>query len=247
MATALGGATLAVATVAPTAAQAATGNMRITKVVVNGGKDIVLTTSAKPVTVTATISEDSAVTEVWLELENRVGSDLNFHAARRATCTAAGSVKTCTTTLTLDPRGDMIHNGLVGSRNWQAYVQAAARDGDYASGYYPSVGLRRATALTLDAGPEPVRKGATLTATGRLTVANWNSNTWTSFANQPVQLQFCKSPCTAYTTVKTVTSTSTGSLRTTLAATSDGFWRWQYPAPFWASTSTSAPDYVDVR
>ncbi|WP_406060912.1 calcium-binding protein [Streptomyces sp. NBC_01077] len=245
-AVALVGAAFATTAVVP-AAQAATGNLRIAKVVVNGGKDIVLTTAAKKVTVTATLSEDSALTEVWLDLENRVGDQVSFYASRRATCTGSGTVKTCTTALTLDPRSDLIHNALAGPNNWKVWVQADSRDGDFASGSYPSVGVRRATALSGDAGPEPVRKGVTLTVTGRLTAANWNSNSWTGLSGKAVELQYCKASCSAYTTVKTVTSNSTGNLRTTVKAAADGYWRWRYVAPHWAASSLSAADYVDVR
>ncbi|MFD4321836.1 hypothetical protein [Streptomyces sp. NPDC058548] len=52
------------------------------------------------------------------------------------------------------------------------------------------MGVRRATALTANAGPEPVRKGATLTVTGRLTAANWNSNAWSCLSGN-AELQFC--------------------------------------------------------
>ncbi|MEU5215329.1 calcium-binding protein [Streptomyces sp. NPDC020807] len=237
----------AVTLVATPTAHATVGNMRITKVVVNGGKDIVLTTTAKKVTVVATISEDSALTEVEISLENRVGDDVNFSTHGRATCTGTGTVKTCSRTLTLDPAGDLLHNGLAGPRNWKAFVQVYAKDGDFESGFFPSVGVRRATALTVDAGPEPVRKGATLTVNGRLTVANWNTNTWTGLSGQGVQLQYCKYPCTGYTTVKTVTSNATGNLRTTVTAAADGYWRWKYAAPYWTAPSFSAADYVDVR
>ncbi|GAA3919542.1 hypothetical protein GCM10022244_30790 [Streptomyces gulbargensis] len=231
--------------VAPDARAATT--MRITKVVVNGGKDIVLATAAKRVTVTATISEDSALEQVWLDLENRTGDRLNFHASRQATCSAAGTVKTCTTTLTLDPRSDMVHNSLAGPANWTAYAQAKARDGDFDSDYFPSVAVRRLVAVSGDAGPEPVRKGAALTVTGRLTAANWNTHSWTALAGRPVQLQFCKSPCTSYSTVRTVTSPSTGALRATVTASADGYWRWYHPAPVWATAASSPADHVDVR
>ncbi|MDV5147497.1 calcium-binding protein [Streptomyces sp. SBC-4] len=239
--------TAAVTTAVAPAAQAANGNLRITKVVVNGGKDIVLATAAKAVTVKATVHEDSALADVRMILENSVGDRVNFAPFRKATCTGTGTVKTCSTSFTLDPRGDLIHNGLAGPRNWKAYVQVEARDGDYASGYYPAVGVRRATALTVDAGPEPVRKGKTLTITGRLTVANWNSDNWTGLSGRSVQLMYCKNPCAAYTTVKTVTSNSTGNLRTSVTAAADGYWRWKYVAPNWAAPALSAADFVDVR
>ncbi|MFB7412974.1 calcium-binding protein [Streptomyces sp. NPDC056202] len=245
-AVALAGAAFAATALVPTA-QAATGNLRITSVVVNGGKDVVLSTSAKKVTIKATLSEDSALKEVWLDLENSVGDKMNYHSSRRATCTGSGAVKTCTVTHTLDPRSDLIHNGIAGPRNWKVWVQVDSRDGDFRSGYYPSVGVRRATALTAYAGPEPVRKGATLTVTGRLTAANWNSNSWSGLSGKTVELQYCKASCGAYTTVKRVTSNSTGNLRTTVKATADGYWRWRYPAPNWAAPAVSAADYVDAR
>ncbi|MEU8616347.1 calcium-binding protein [Streptomyces sp. NPDC048623] len=234
------------AVVAPTA-QAATGNLQITKVVVNGGQDIVLGTAVKSVTVTATISEDSGLKAVWMHLEQRSGDNLRFDVHGLATCSGTGTVKTCSRTFTFDPRSDVIYNSLAGRNGWWAYVQVEAQDGDYASGDFPSVGLRRQTALTMDAGPEPVRKGTTLTASGRLTAANWDTNTWTALSGQSVQLQYCTYPCTGYTTVRTVTTNSTGYLKASLTASADGYWRWYYPATTWAQPRISNADFVDVR
>ncbi|MEU9865955.1 calcium-binding protein [Streptomyces sp. NPDC047971] len=238
---------LATAALVAPSAQAATGNLRITKVVVNGGKDIVLGTAAKQVTVTATISEDSPLTDVWLDLEQRFGDDVRFHVAGRATCSGSGTVKTCSRAFTLDPRSDMITSRSAGPNGWVAYAQVDAKDGDFQSGYFPSVALRRQTVVTMDAGPEPVRKGAALTAYGRLTAANWDTNTWTGLSGQSVQLQYCANPCKAYTTVRTVKTNSTGHLKSSVTASADGYWRWYYPATTWAQPYLSNADFIDVR
>ncbi|MEU7025133.1 calcium-binding protein [Streptomyces sp. NPDC046275] len=236
----------AAALVAPNA-QAATGNLQITRVVVNGGQDIVLGTAAKGVTVTATISEDSALKDVWMDLEQHNGDDLRFFVHSLATCSGSGTVKTCSHTFTFDPRTDAIYNTLAGRNGWSAYVQVRSQDGDYMSDDFPSVGLRRQTALTMDAGPEPVRKGTTLTASGRLSAANWDTNTWTPLAGQYVQLQYCAYPCTGYTTVRTVTTNSSGYLKAAVTASADGYWRWYYPATSWAQPRVSNADFIDVR
>ncbi|MFF7359131.1 hypothetical protein ACFZA1_42090 [Streptomyces filipinensis] len=51
---------------------------------------------------------------------------------------------------------------------------------------------RYAELATTQATPEPVTKGKTLTVTGTLTRADWNTNTYTGFAAQKVALQFKK-------------------------------------------------------
>lgn len=86
-----------------------------------------------------------------------------------------------------------------------------------------TVRLKRAVKLSVGAAPGKVAKGGKVTVTGELTRANWN------------------------TTVKTVKSSSTGALKTTVTASADGHYRWVYAGDSATGAVNSAGGYVDVR
>lgn len=108
------------------------------------------------------------------------------------------------------------------------------------------VQVKRYAKATVDAGPEPVKKGKPITVTGSLKRADWVKHTYTGVADAAVRLQFRPKGTTSYSTVKTVRSSSTGALKATVAATLDGDWRWNFAG--WSTTggAVSAGDYVDV-
>ncbi|MFD3571663.1 hypothetical protein [Streptomyces sp. NPDC058667] len=98
----------------------------------------------------------------------------------------------------------------------------------------------------MNADPEPVRKGAYVTATG--TLQHYTSGAWRAFGNVPVALQFQAKGTTTWRQVATGRSAANGTIRLSAKAWSDGSWRVRYwgdsthfhsPAP-WA-------DYIDVR
>ncbi|WP_030926528.1 hypothetical protein [Streptomyces sp. NRRL B-24720] len=64
---------------------------------------------------------------------------------------------------------------------------------------------------------------------------------------QPVKLQFRKKTSTAYTTVKTIKSSSTGALKTTVTASVDGYWRYSFAGTSTTPAVTTTGDYVDVQ
>jgi hypothetical protein len=107
--------------------------------------------------------------------------------------------------------------------------------------------VKRYAKLTTDASPEPVSKGATLTVTGKLSRANWDDNAYHGYTNQSVKLQFRKAGTSTYTTVKTVTTSSTGTLRTTVAASTDGYWRYAFAGTTTTASAKAAGDYVDTK
>ncbi|NEE58470.1 calcium-binding protein, partial [Streptomyces sp. SID8455] len=109
------------------------------------------------------------------------------------------------------------------------------------------VRLQRFSKLTVNASPEPVRKGRTLTVTGKLTRADWETFTYRGYSKQPVRLQFRKKGATNYTTVRTVTSSSTGTLKTTVKAAADGYWRYSFAGTSTTPAVSAAGDYVDVK
>jgi len=115
------------ALVVPTAAQAARPAERpvIKKVVVNGGKPIVVgTTSRQKIAVSVTASSPSgtagAYVFLWHGHIDEVDGLLGQDQARGACTVAPGdpTTSTCKATITIDPRSDLARNSLAGA--WQA-------------------------------------------------------------------------------------------------------------------------------
>ncbi len=110
------------------------------------------------------------------------------------------------------------------------------------------VSLRRAAKLSVaDATPEPVTQGKKITVAGKLTRANWTTKKNDAYAGSSVSLQFRAKNATTFKTLKKVTTNSAGALRTTVTASTDGFFRWVYYGNTTTGTATSGQDYVDVR
>ncbi|MFE0379523.1 calcium-binding protein, partial [Streptomyces inhibens] len=216
------------------AADDSQGDTTITNVTVNGGKDIVVGTSLKKTfTVSVTATDPSGIYDGYAFLWH--GTDLNSETGvdgamtpseDHGTCTAVNSTtSTCSVTLVADPNSNIYSNILAG--RWHVYASAVGNDGDYSiKDDYRSGWVKRAARLTTNASPEPVTKGATLTVTGALTRANWDTLTYGAYGVGSVQLQFRKAGTSSYTTVKTVTSDSRGNLKTTVKSDADGSWRY---------------------
>lgn len=92
-----------------------------------------------------------------------------------------------------------------------------------------------------------MKKGKTLTVTGKLSRANWDTNKYAGYAAQPVKLQFRKKGSTVYTTVKTVKTSSTGVLKTTVTASVDGYYRYTFAGTTTTPAISAAGDFVDVQ
>ncbi|MFD8619133.1 calcium-binding protein [Streptomyces sp. NPDC059513] len=228
----------------------------IGKVVVNAGKPIVVgTTSRQKVAVSITASSPSGIADAYVFLWHghidEVDAVLGQDQARGACTVAPGdpATSTCTATITIDPRSALGRNSLAGT--WQAAGGAVAATGDpgdeSVNETAASVRLQRFSKLTVNASPEPVRKGRTLTVTGKLTRANWETKKYAGYAAQPVKLQFKKKGAKSYTTVKTVKTGSTGTLKTTVKASVDGYWRYSFAGTSTTPAVSAAGDYVDVR
>ena len=106
--------------------------------------------------------------------------------------------------------------------------------------------VQRHSRLTVNASPEPVAKGRTVTVTGSLTRANWDTHTYAGYTVQPVRLQFREKGGSAYTTLKTVTTDGHGNLRTTFKASADGYWRYSFAGTPTTPAVSAAGDYVEV-
>ncbi|WP_405407545.1 DUF5707 domain-containing protein [Streptomyces decoyicus] len=227
------------------------------KVVVNGGSDIVLgTTEPKTFTIAVTATDDSGIKEgynvpaLWFGPGRKMPDDphgLVVPDDGDGHCVAHGATTTtCTFTLTMNPRIDPQDNTTAGV--WKVTAGATGNDGDHVSkDIAATVNVRRHAMVTVNASPEPVKKGRTLTVTGNLTRANWETYKYAGYTGQPVKLQFRKKGTNTYTTVKTVTTGNGGALKTTVKAAADGYWRWSFAGTSTTSTATAPGDYVDVR
>ncbi len=91
-----------------------------------------------------------------------------------------------------------------------------------------------------------MKKNKTITITGALTRANWETYKYGGYTKQPVKLQYKKKGTSTYTTLKTVTTDSKGVPKTTTNATADGYFRYSFAGTSTTPAVTFAADYVDV-
>jgi len=110
----------------------------------------------------------------------------------------------------------------------------------------PTFRLLRATRLSTDPSPEPVRKGRTVTVSGTLQRADWQTLRYTGYTQRDVQLQF-KPTGGSWAAVKTATSGKSGRLSTTVKAGQDGCYRFVFGGSSTTAKATSGADCVDVR
>ncbi|MEU2457652.1 DUF5707 domain-containing protein [Streptomyces sp. NPDC012473] len=235
------------------AARAATSDsdLKITKAVVNGGKAIVVgTTTPKKVTVAITATDDSGIADagtiLWigsdLDSDDSFGFTQNEEAAKCKAVNATTS--TCTLTVTVDPAW-LINSD---ATTWKVGAAVLSNDGQIVQqDAFARTKLQRLSKITVNAAPEPVKKGKTITVTGKLSRANWETGTYKGYATQAVKLQFRKKTSSTYTTVKTIKSSSTGALKTTVKASVDGYWRYSFAGTSTTPTVTAAGDFVDVK
>ncbi|MFI0963940.1 hypothetical protein ACH4S8_21360 [Streptomyces sp. NPDC021080] len=253
---------LALSALAVPAAQAA-GNpvsgVTFSNVVINSGKNIVVGVSATvTVGATYTVTHPSSVslssfdngpmlyrgTSVTSPTDAIFGDD-------PGTCTAVSStVANCTAKIQFRPASSDDTLDLYDAQAGAWKVGALAVDGSDNAKWQGDLGtqnVQRLSKLTVDAAPEPVKKGKTVTVTGALTRANWDNGKYQGYTGQSVKLQFRKADSTTYTTLKTVTTDSSGKLSTTTTATADGYFRYSFAGTSTTPAVSAAGDYVDVQ
>ncbi|MEU6069101.1 MULTISPECIES: hypothetical protein [Streptomyces] len=247
---------LALSAFAVPAAHAAGTALDVTfsDVQVNSGKAITVgATSTVKVKATYTLTHPSSVSVANVksgpllyrgttakDADTLVGSD------QPGTCTTVSSTTLhCSATITI-PAAEL-YNSDAGT--WKK-GGVAIDSSSHAEKWQSDLGtlpVRRAAKLTADATPEPVKKGKTITVTGKLTRANWETGKYTAYVTQPVKLQFRKNGSSTYTTVKTIKSSSTGALKTTVTASADGYYRYSFAGTATTSAINSAADFIDVQ
>ncbi|MFD4415706.1 hypothetical protein [Streptomyces sp. NPDC058476] len=236
---------------------------------VNSGAAVKVGTTnhvAVPVTYTMThgadvdITADDFFTGPYLYKGSFDAPDNMLFGDYDATCTATSStVATCKGDVDIYPAEGELLNSDAGA--WHAAALAVAYNGeDWTSdninwdnvgiadqGGFTSPNVQRYSKLTVNASPEPVKKGKTITVTGKLSRANWEDNLYHGYTGQSVKLQFRKKGSDTYTTLKTIKSDSTGNLKTTTTATVDGYFRYSFAGTSTTPAVNAAGDYVDVQ
>ncbi|CAL9306886.1 calcium-binding protein [Streptomyces sp. SudanB182_2057] len=240
---------LALSALAVPAAQAdaVDGNVKITKVVVDGDNKVQIGTSgAVTVKVSVTATDNSGIKGADDDF-SLYGPDHGFAMTGKPTCAKVNATtSTCTASVKIDPRTDYLTNKSAGT--WYVDAWIDAKDGDYVwKEKAGAFSFQRAAKLTANATPEPVKKGKTITVTGALTRADWESLKYAGYGSQSVKLQYSKKSTTGYTTVKTIKADSKGNLKTTVKASADGYYRFSFAGNSGTAAVNSAADFIDVK
>ncbi|MFE0453479.1 hypothetical protein ACFW2D_19730 [Streptomyces sp. NPDC058914] len=251
---------VALSALAVPAAQAAPAGPAVTfsAVKVNSGKAIVVGPTTKvsvnasyTVTKPANLSANDFLTGPLLYRGSTIEmSGRTLISDQPGSCTAASStVLKCTAKILFPPvdagdSGDLLNSD---AGTWKIGALAVDDAGITTKGGFGTINLQRKATLTTNATPEPVKKGATITVTGKLSRANWDTNRYAGYSTQPVKLQFRKKGSTTYSTVKTITTSTTGGLKTTVKATVDGYYRFAFAGTTTTPAVNAAGDFIDVR
>ncbi|ANS66040.1 hypothetical protein SLINC_3816 [Streptomyces lincolnensis] len=167
---------------------------------------------------------------------------------KEATCTAtSATTANCKGLIDVYPDYDELLNSDAGTWSAGGLALDYATEGETVQGGLGKTLVQRVSRLTVNAAPEPVKKGKTITVTGKLSRANWETHKYAGYTNQPVKLQFRKKNASTYTTVKTIKTNSTGNLKTTVKASVDGFFRYSFAGTSTTPAVNATGDFVDVK
>ncbi|MGW2044948.1 hypothetical protein ACWCPF_07165 [Streptomyces sp. NPDC001858] len=248
----------------PYALDAKFGNVKI-----NNGFPIVAGTGGKvtvPVTFTVTHGAGLDVTADDIELDVLIYRGSSAEPANVLfgdnwpSCTnTSATVATCKATLDIRPSEELYNADATTWKalgyiiDWNDVDPYSDDDIDLSKVGYAETDavattkLQRKSALTVNATPEPVKKGKTITVTGKLSRANWDTGLYGGVSTQSVKLQFRKKGSSTYSTVKTIKSSTSGGLKTTVKATVDGYYRFTYAGNATTPAFNAAGDYIDVK
>ncbi|WP_042398652.1 hypothetical protein [Streptacidiphilus carbonis] len=222
------------------------GDTRITSVVVNGGRPIVLGPSGDVAFgFSITAEDDSGIGSVdgvglW-------GSDYGALRSSAVTCTAkSATVSVCTGTSSVDVTRQQIYDDMAGS--WYVQATAHGRDGDRRTETKAGTfGILKAGRLSSFGAPRAAPRGATISISGLLERAQWKTQQWAPSPDQTVRLEFCAKGCTTPQTVATVDSDGQGQFTARVRAEHTGTYTWVYPGTAWAEPLSSYAVQVTVR
>ncbi|SBU97896.1 hypothetical protein YW5DRAFT_05683 [Streptomyces sp. Ncost-T6T-1] len=233
------------------------GSTVLSGVTVNGGNSAAVgTKNTQTITVKWKLSGGSTLygshaslwrgTDIASEPEQFITSE-QFNAGTEPCVPSGDATFDCTATYKINPRIDLKNEdaGAWKISLWAVTDATTGVDTDNARTWY----LQRWSRLSNNAAPEPVAKGKTITITGKLERANWDTYKYAGYTQQIVHLQE-RSLTGSYATTsshRTGTGSQAGVEKKTRTATTDRCYRYAFEG-----TSTTPPvngtgDCVDVR
>ena len=222
------------------------GNTRITSVVVNNGRTVVLNVdqaTAFPVSITAT--DDSGITSidpigVW-------GPKYGILKVTGVTCEKLSALTSlCTGTAIVDTARHQVWNDEAGT--WYVDAQAHANDGDdIRDGNLGGFSVKRTGRLQSYQVPAKADTGATGTIGGWLSRAWWDTGEYHGSPGDEVHLMFRADRSSTWETVATRVTNGLGQVDATVRFTRSGWYQWFFPGSKWTGGARSTPRHVDVR
>ncbi|GAA0236696.1 hypothetical protein GCM10009527_036550 [Actinomadura nitritigenes] len=100
---------------------------------------------------------------------------------------------------------------------------------------------------SFNAAPEPVRKGGTLTVSGRLYRLNDRATGYTSYPGKTMRIYFRPKGAKTWTYMGSAKTAGDGRFRKGFKASRDGTWRAYFPGTSHCDKQASRDDYVDVK
>ncbi len=221
------------------ATPAAASHTNVTRASVNNF--VYGTQSSRTFTVTATVDTESPEqTDVSFSLEPANPDCLMFEYGELQW--AGGNTFTGSLLLT---QSDVYGNACAG--DWK--LETSAFDLSSFGGYDADERIvrfkRQSRVINDNASPEPVAKGGTVRVVADLQRASWNTFTYGGISGRSAELQF-KPTGGSYATIKSVTSSSTGRLSTSVQQFRSGCYRWLFRGFSTTAPSTSAGDCVAI-
>jgi hypothetical protein len=196
----------------------------------------------KSFTYTAHVKDDCQISDVAVHgarIDGSVTLDFPLFFVK----TESDGAQTWAAKVEIDPVADL-DNPAAGT--WKSTVHAIDSNKNPSDTEGPAFYLQRWSQITNNASPEPVTKGKTITIAGKLSRANWDDYKYHGYANHPVTLQF-RTLTGAYSDVKTINTSSTGTLTTTVKAAQDGCFRFYFKGTTTTQPVKGVGDCVDVR
>ncbi|MET8468946.1 calcium-binding protein [Streptomyces sp. NPDC006422] len=242
---------------AKTLAASADASTVVSGVTVDGGNSArVGTTNTQTITVKWTLSGGTKLygsnASIWRGTDRDSGLEQFMNSEQFADdvdpCVRSGDTTfSCTATFKIDPRSDLANEdaGAWKIALWAVTDAATDVDTDNARTWY----LKRWSRLSNNAAPEPVAKGRTITITGKLERANWDTHKYAGYTQQTVRLQE-RSLTGSYATTsshKTGTGSLAGVEKQTRTATTDRCYRYKFEGTSTTPPVTATGDCVDVR
>lgn len=228
----------------------------VSGVTVNGGNSAqVGTTNTQTITVKWTLNGGSKLygsnASLWRGTDTDSGmkrwlNSEQFNADTDPCVQSGDATYSCTATYKFDPQ-TYLTNEDAGA--WKISLWAVTDTGDVNTDNAMTWYLKRWSRLSNNAAPEPVAKGKTITITGKLERANWDTHKYAGYTQQTVRLQERSLTGSYATTSSHITGTGSlaGVEKQTRTATTDRCYRYKFEGTSTTPPVTATGDCVDVR